>query len=163
MLEFGSYVTLVISTTGYSTYFCTMGLRGTKFYSIFWFKCPRCHEGDLYKKKNPYDFGELTKMEAKCSHCGESFSREPGFYFGAAYVSYALTVALWVAVLVALITFDSIGWIEFGFFSHPLTFIITGVVSLVVLLPVIYRLSRSIWINFFVQYDKLKAEKKNEV
>lgn len=102
-------------------------------------------------------------MEAKCSHCGESFSREPGFYFGAAYVSYALTVALWVAVLVALITFDAINWIEFGFFSHPLTFIISGVASLVLFLPVIYRLSRSIWINFFVQYNQVKAEKKKDL
>lgn len=135
-----------------------MGLKGTKLYSIFLFKCPRCHEGDLYKDKNPYNIGSLTNMETKCSHCGESFTREPGFYFGAAYVSYALTVALWVAVLVALMTFDSIGWIEFGFFSHPLTFIISGVLTLVVLLPVIYRFSRSIWINFFVNFDRTKSE-----
>lgn len=131
-----------------------MGLKGTKLYSILWFKCPRCHEGDLYDCKNPYVLGELTNMKKTCDHCGESFTREPGFYFGAAYVSYALTVALWVAVLVALMTFDAIGLISFGFFDNPLTFIITGVVSLVLLLPVLYRLSRSIWINFFVKYRK---------
>ncbi len=93
-------------------------------------------------------------MGDACLHCGERFSREPGFYFGAAYVSYALTVALWVAVLVALLTFDALGLITFSFFTNPLTFIVSGVVTLVVLLPVVYRLSRSIWINFFVKYRK---------
>ena len=39
----------------------------------------------------------------------EDFEREPGFYFGAAYVSYALTVALWIALLVALMCFDTWG------------------------------------------------------
>lgn len=95
-------------------------------------------------------------MHDKCPHCGEDFLREPGYYFGAAYVSYAVTVALWVAVLVALITFDSLGWIEYGFYTHPATFLITGIVLLIVLLPLIYRVSRSIWINLFVGYDKTK-------
>ena len=49
--------------------------------------------------------------------------KEPGFYFGASYVSYALTVALWVAVVVALLTFDAIGLIEYGFLTHPVTFL----------------------------------------
>lgn len=136
-----------------------MGLKGTKLYSILWFKCPRCHDGDLYACKNPYVLSELTEMKKSCDVCGESFTREPGFYFGAAYVSYALTVALWVAVLVALMTFDAIGLIDFSFFENPLTFIVSGVVSLAVLLPVIYRLSRSIWINFFVSY-RSKSETK---
>lgn len=97
-------------------------------------------------------------MKKVCGHCGESFTREPGFYFGAAYVSYALTVALWVAVLVALMTFDAIGLISFGFFDNPLTFIVSGVVTLVLLLPPLYRLSRSIWINFFVNYRGKEEE-----
>ena len=79
----------------------------------------------------------------------EDFGREPGFYFGAAYVSYALTVALWVALLVALLSFDAWGWIEFGMFTHPGTYLLSGIALLLILLPVIYRLSRSIWIAMF--------------
>lgn len=138
-----------------------MGLKGNKLYSVLWFKCPKCHEGDLFDTKNPYKLSELTTMNNTCSKCGESFQREPGFYFGAAYVSYGLTVALWVAVLVALMTFDAIGWIDFGFFTHPTTFIVIGIATLIVLLPVVYRLSRSIWINLFVSY-KGKEVKTDE-
>ncbi len=83
--------------------------------------------------------------------CGADFQREPGFYFGAAYVSYALTVALWVSVLVALYTFDALGWITFGFFSHVTLFLGTGVTLLVLLLPPLYRLSRSIWLHMMTR------------
>ncbi len=98
-------------------------------------------------------------MEKKCARCGADFQREPGFYFGAAYVSYALTVALWVAVVVALYTFDFIGLISYGFFENPVLTIVLGITLLVVLLPVLYRLSRSLWIHMFVQRnDHLRSE-----
>ncbi|MCB0761994.1 MAG: DUF983 domain-containing protein [Flavobacteriales bacterium] len=127
--------------------------KGSKLYSILNYRCPKCHEGKMFKNPNPYEISDLTKMHDSCEVCGESFLREPGFYFGAAYVSYALTVALWVAVLVALLCFDWWGLIEFSFFENPLTFFISGLATLVIGLPILYRLSRSIWINFFVKYD----------
>lgn len=109
-------------------------------------------------ESNPYKLSTMSEIYPKCECCGEDFKREPGFYFGAAYVSYALTVALWVAVLVALYTFDALGWIEYSFFKNPLMFLISGIVTLILLLPVVYRLSRSIWINIFVNYSKEKDE-----
>jgi hypothetical protein len=105
----------------------------------------------LFQHRGTYAKG-FTKLHSKCSVCGEDFEREPGFYFGAAYVSYALTVALWVALYVALTVFDLIGLMEFSFFEDGMLFLVLGIVLLIVLLPVIYRLSRSIWINFFVGY-----------
>jgi len=128
-----------------------MGMKGKKLYSIFTFTCPRCHEGKLFKHKGTYAKG-FTELNKKCSVCGEDFEREPGFYFGAAYVSYALTVALWVALYVALTVFDSLGIMEFSFFDDGLLFLLSGILLLIVLLPYIYRFSRSIWINFFVHY-----------
>lgn len=101
-------------------------------------------------KSNPYASGFMN-MEKKCTQCAANFQREPGFYFGAAYVSYALTVALWVAVVVALYTFDFIGLISYSFFENPVLTIVLGITLLVVLLPVLYRLSRSLWIHMFVQ------------
>ena len=87
--------------------------------------------------------------------CKADFTREPGFYFGAAYVSYALTVALWIAVLVALLTIGDLGWIEFtGFFEQPEVFLVNGIVTLLALLPLVQRLSRSIWIHFFVRHGE---------
>jgi hypothetical protein len=134
--------------------------KGSKLYSIFRMKCPRCHVGEMYEDPNPYNFGKLTRMHASCSHCGEDFKREPGFFFGAAYVSYALTVAVWIAVLVALITFDALGWISYSFFEDTLLFFASGVITLVLLLPYLYRLSRSLWLNIFIKYEGQNPEFK---
>lgn len=90
------------------------------------------------------------KMNAQCSECGCDFKREPGFYFGAAYVSYGLTVALWVSCIVALYTFDTIGLITYAMFDKPVLTLVVGFTALIALLPVLYRLSRSIWIHMFV-------------
>jgi uncharacterized protein (DUF983 family) len=128
-----------------------MKLKGTKIYSIFTMTCPRCHEGELFKNKKAYST-DMMEMNESCPNCGEDFSPEPGFYYGAAYVSYALTVALWVSLFVALTTFDAIGLMNFSFFDDAILFLVLGVVLLIVLMPLVYRLSRSIWINFFVKY-----------
>lgn len=130
-----------------------MGLKGTKLYSIFTMTCPRCHEGPLFKHKQAYST-KMGEMHKTCKNCGERFEPEPGFYFGAAYVSYALTVALWVAYYVALVTFEALGFYTFTFDENALAFILGGVALLVLLLPLLYRFSRSIWINFFVRYRK---------
>ena len=116
-------------------------------------RCPACREGRLFQVRNPYRPQTINAMHSACSVCQADFKREPGFYFGAAYVSYALTVALWVAVLVALYTFGALGWITFtGFFDQPEVFLISGIVTLVLLLPPLQRLSRSIWIHMFLRY-----------
>jgi hypothetical protein len=60
-------------------------------------------------------------------------------------------VALWVAVLVALYTFDALGWIEFAFFTHVTLFLVTGITTLIVMLPLVYRLSRAIWIHLLTK------------
>ena len=112
-------------------------------------RCPKCGQGDLFVHANAYHLRHTATLHSSCPHCGEDFGREPGFYFGAAYVSYALTVALWVALLVALLSFDAWGWMEFGMFTHPGTYLLSGIALLLILLPVIYRLSRSIWIAMF--------------
>ena len=45
---------------------------------------------------------------------------------------------------------------EFGMFSHPVTFLGTGITVLLVLMPLIYRLSRSIWIAMFTHKGGMK-------
>jgi Ca2+-dependent lipid-binding protein len=69
---------------------------------------------------------------------------EPSFFYGAMYVSYAVGVAFAVAAFVISYLFVSLSLIN--------AFIVI-VGTLVVFLPVIIRLSRNIWINFFVKYD----------
>ena len=118
-------------------------------------RCPKCREGKMFCEPNPYRLKTVNMMPNCCAVCKQKFIPEPGFYFGAAYVSYGLTVALWVAVWVALHTFGALGWIVFtGFLDQPEFFLLTGVCSLIVTLPPLWRLSRVIWIYLFVEFDE---------
>lgn len=114
-------------------------------------KCPSCHEESLFVNGGIYKWTKMGEVKEKCNSCGTNLKPETGFYFGAAYVSWALTVALWVSVLVALIVFDCIGLITFSFYTHPVTFLTTGILSTVILFPIILRLSRSLWAHFFIK------------
>lgn len=125
--------------------------RQTRFRAMLHAQCPTCKEGKIFTSPNAYRLKQITDMPAECPVCGEDFLREPGFYFGAAYVSYALTVALWVAVLVALTCFDWWGLLSFSFFKNVDLFLTTGISVLIVLLPLIARLSRSIWLHLMTR------------
>ena len=49
-------------------------------------KCPNCSKGNVYKK---HHFFSYAKMNDTCDVCNYSFEKEPGFFYGAMYVSYA--------------------------------------------------------------------------
>lgn len=115
-------------------------------------RCPRCQQGELFLKKNPYAFGNMLTMHSHCSHCGLRYERETGFFFGAMYISYAINIALFVTATVGYYLFlDSmVDW----------RWYIGGYVFLTVLLsPVIFRMSRSIWIMIMTPYE---PEKRGE-
>lgn len=82
-------------------------------------------------------------MHEHCGHCGLHYSLEPSFFFGAMYVSYALGVALSVAIFVIAKMLGA-DMLEAFFWIFGL---------LMVSLPIVTRVSRTIWINFFVSYD----------
>ncbi len=117
--------------------------KGNPLYSVLFLKCPRCHEGDLFCDRNPWHFKTFFDMPEKCPVCGQKYTLETGFYYGAMYVSYALTIAENVAVFVALTVFNA--------FSMPLFFAI-DIPLLLLTVPYVFRVSRAIWINFFVNY-----------
>ncbi len=124
-------------------------LKGTKLYSIFTSTCPVCQEGDMYLEKNPYKISQLMKMHDNCSNCGKKFKIEPSFFIGAMYVSYSLGVAIAVAAFIISYFFVGLDR-NYSFLAIILT--------LVILFPLIVRISRNIWINFFVTFDKNKAK-----
>lgn len=113
--------------------------------------CPVCRKSSIYKNPSVYTFVELGEMHTECPVCKTNLVPETGFYFGAAYVSWALTVALWVSILVALKVFDAVGLMEFGFLTHPITFLSSGIVATVIVFPYLFRLSRSIWAHMFIK------------
>lgn len=128
----------------YHNQYKAMLKKGSKLYSILNNKCPRCHEGQFYTSGNPYKLKQLTSMPEACDHCGQKYKLEPAFYFGATYVSYALSAGVFmVSYLLLNLFFEdlSLGW-YFG----------TLIGLLILLMPPIYKLSRITWINFFVKY-----------
>ena len=117
--------------------------KGNKLYSILTGTCPKCHEESMYLDKNPYNLSKIFKMHERCSHCDTKYKIEPSFFYGAMYVSYGVGIAFAVAAFI----------ISFLFFGSSLkTSFLAIMGTLVFFMPVIMRLSRNIWINFFISY-----------
>ena len=114
-------------------------------------KCPRCREGNLFVYDEPYSLkdGKNVKMHDKCPTCGQPTELEVGFYYGTSYVSYALTVsfsgfsfALWFVTIGFNLEDNRIFW-----------WLGLNALVLMLLQPLFMRISRSLWISWFVKYD----------
>lgn len=79
-------------------------------------------------------------MHKNCPHCGVSFEREPGFYFGAMYITYAFNVALLVAA--GLFTWYVVSLPE------GINLVLIAVLA-VVITPFSFRVSRVLWLYWF--------------
>ena len=124
--------------------------KGSKLNSILTGTCPRCQEESMYKHKNAYNLKNIYKMHENCSHCGLHYQIEPSFFYGAMYVSYGLTVGIGLAAFI----------ISKVIIGLELTqSFIAIIVSLVALMPITARLSRNIYINMFVNFNKEAAKK----
>jgi hypothetical protein len=89
-------------------------------------------------------------MNEQCPVCGQATEIEVGFYYGTGYVSYALTVAFSVATFIAW-------WVLIGLSLDDTRFFWwmgTNAVLMILMQPLFMRLSRSIWLSWFVSYDR---------
>ncbi|MDG2194096.1 MAG: DUF983 domain-containing protein [Polaribacter sp.] len=119
--------------------------KGTKLYSIIKNKCPQCHEGNFFKHRFTYTPKKVIKLHENCSNCNLKYVIEPGFFYGAMYVGYAITVATSIlAFLIAILIFNTTFLQSLGAIFGVLFF----------MMPINLRLSRIIWINMFVEFDK---------
>ncbi len=123
-----------------------------KIYSTVANKCPRCHSGKMFENNNPYNLSNGLKMKESCDHCHLTYEREPGFFFGAMYVSYALFAGLFILWFVA----DAL-W----FHLDSIILVTLVAASMLILVPVSFRWARSLWINFFVSFDKTYKKPSN--
>jgi hypothetical protein len=113
-------------------------------------KCPACHKGDFFLHKHGYRTKEIGEVHDNCPNCGQRFKLEPGFFFGAAYVSYALNVALMVTCGVAVYVLVPD--------PEPHHFLIPIFGFTVLFLPGIFRLSRIIWATMFIPFGGEKKQ-----
>lgn len=115
-------------------------------------KCPQCRQGKLFT--HPWwNILKFDKMYEHCSECGLRYEREPGFFFGAMYVSYAFTVAIMLGG----------GVIIYNFFGdpEPLGYIVPIVLISLIFVPFNFRISRVLFLYLFsgISY---KGSKKDQ-
>lgn len=128
-------------------------LQGTRLYSMLTGTCPVCQKDNMYEHPNAYKLSKTLIVKERCDHCFFRFRLEPSFFFGAMYVSYAIGVALAIATFI----------ITHLFFGLDKVYILIAItVVLFALMPITQRLSRNIWLNFFIGYNAKKASNTRE-
>lgn len=111
--------------------------------AIVQLKCPSCSKDDLFKTPT-FSYKDPFAMQDECSNCGLKYEPEPGFYYGAMFISYILT-----------------GWFCLFFVGGALYFLDCSVNTAFMLLVAvclllfiyIFRLSRAIWLGMNVGYS----------
>jgi len=122
--------------------------RGSKLYAIRKSKCPKCHQGDLFKT-SLFSMQGVYNMYDRCEECDQDFQLEPGFYWGAMYIGYGL-YSIYMLGTIGLLVF-AVG------LSVNLSFFLT-LLGGVIMIPYIARRSRVQWINIVVRYNKKVAD-----
>lgn len=93
--------------------------------------CPRCRRGKVFRG--------LVTMHERCAECGHSFEREPGYFVGAMYVSYALAVPIYAGLALAVHLLRP-AWSETRFLAAALALFLP-------LAPLLFRYSRVLWMH----------------
>lgn len=76
-------------------------------------------------------------MSASCSECGLTFEPEAGYFAGAMYISYAMSVALSAPLTLWLLMLSFPAW----------AIIALTALELALLLPPVFRYSRVMWLH----------------
>src|SRR6478752_6408428 len=122
-----------------------------KTLSIVEGKCPRCQSGKMFTHNAVSK--KFTEMAPDCPVCGLHFEIEPGFFWGAMYVSYAFTVAIMITLGLAVLFIgnDPDFWVYIGVII-PAFFIAA---------PFTYRYSRVLMSHYFssISFEERYANK----
>ena len=110
--------------------------------SAIWHEvCPRCRQGPIYR--TPLWRGFLN-MHERCPNCGMQFEREQGYFVGAMYFSYLLSIP--PCLLIALALWRITGW---GFD----TVMLATFVTYLPFVPAVTRFARVLWMYVDRHFD----------
>lgn len=118
----------------------------TKVQAIAQMKCPRCHKGDLFLT-DTFSFQKAFDMPDACESCGQNYMPEPGFYYGAMFISYIFWG--WFCVIFGVTTI-----MVFDFTVNQATLLLCFITA--ILFVWLFRFSRTLWIHIAVK----RASKK---
>jgi len=104
-------------------------------------RCPRCREGAIFRKSL---WRGWLAMYERCPVCGLKFEREPGYFLGAMYVSYGLTLVPMLFLVVIL-------WRAIGLTYS--TALLSAALVYLPFVPPVVRLSRVVWIYIDQRLD----------
>ena len=104
-------------------------------------RCPRCREGAIFRC--PLWRGWLA-MNEHCPVCNLKFEREPGYFLGAMYVSYALAIPPFLLLVTAF-------W-RFAHWRYELA-LLGAFVSYLPFVPMSARLARVVWMYIDQTFD----------
>ena len=103
-------------------------------------RCPACARGKLFRR--------LLGMHEKCSDCGFSFERSPGYFLGSTYNNYGFTAAITTASYVTL---------HFGL-GCTNGQLLPGMVAFILFFPLVFfRFARSLWLSLDCYFDRVGA------
>lgn len=109
--------------------------------SIFQQRCPRCRIGRIFQSSI---FRGFPRMCERCSICDLKFEREPGYFLGAMYFSFALGVLI-LGPIAALLWFLTGWWIT--------KVILWSTILFLPFAPTITLFSRVLWIYLDQRID----------
>ena len=126
----------------------------SEFKAAFHAKCPKCRTGNMFSTPM-YTLGG-QKMNKQCPHCDFTFEIEPGYFYVAMFVSYAMNVAEMVTVAVgtSILTGSTSPWLYVS--------LLLGVC--LVLSPFHFRYSRVIllyWLTPGLHFDRERVNGRN--
>lgn len=116
----------------------------TRITAIVRQRCPRCLEGKIFGK--PFWRAWLA-MNERCPVCGLKFDREQGYFVGAAYVSYGISLA---PVLLLVLFFWKVVRLEYD------KALFAAVGAYLPFVPIVVRMSRVLWIHIDQSLDPSK-------
>ena len=116
--------------------------------SIWNMKCAKCREGDLFKTGS-FSLSKPFEMPEKCDRCNQLYLPEPGFYYGAMFISYAIQGWFALGLMLSLVfIFD---WTVNSAFA---LFLFIAAIFFVWT----FRISRSIWFHISEKFDPKAIE-----
>jgi uncharacterized protein (DUF983 family) len=118
-------------------------------------KCPRCHTGSVFTG-SVYGLKQQSMNEV-CEACDLKFEREPGYFYVAMFVSYAMNVAEMISLSVAayVLGLDIV-------YENLWYFVLVIFAAVVLLAPFNYRYSRMVllyWLSPGLHYDPSRLKK----
>jgi uncharacterized protein (DUF983 family) len=103
--------------------------------------CPRCREGAIFRKSL---WRGYLSMNETCPVCGLKYEREPGYFLGAMYFSYILSIPPGLAIVLLL-------W---RWTAWPFDRVMLGAFFCYLpLVPLVTRWARVIWIYVDRHFD----------